>query len=98
MRARSERPGLCLFRRLTGAYCPTCGLTRATLALVRGDIRRAHRFHPLVLVPPAVALSALCNGRDEQLESYQRAVVGALFVVWLWRMSHGTIPRPFGRA
>lgn len=36
-----------------GVPCPGCGLTRATLALVRGDFAAALRFHPLapLLVP-----------------------------------------------
>ena len=31
-----------------GVPCPGCGLTRATLALLHGDVRAALRFHPLV--------------------------------------------------
>jgi hypothetical protein len=31
-----------------GVPCPGCGLTRATLALLHGDLRAALRFHPLV--------------------------------------------------
>lgn len=30
--------------------CPGCGMTRATLALVHGDVAQALRFHPLVLL------------------------------------------------
>lgn len=33
-----------------GVPCPGCGLTRATLALARGEFRHAHELHPLVLV------------------------------------------------
>jgi hypothetical protein len=37
--------------------CPGCGLTRATLALLHGDVRAALRFHPLVLlIAPLVAV------------------------------------------
>jgi len=31
-----------------GIPCPGCGLTRATLALLHGDVRGALRLHPLV--------------------------------------------------
>jgi hypothetical protein len=33
-----------------GIPCPGCGLTRATLALLRGDVASALHFHPLVFV------------------------------------------------
>lgn len=40
-----------------GLPCPGCGLTRATLALLHGDVGAALRFHPLVflLLPLFVA-------------------------------------------
>lgn len=33
-----------------GIPCPGCGLTRATLALLRGELRAALHFHPLVFL------------------------------------------------
>ena len=33
-----------------GIPCPGCGLTRAAVALLRGDLERAHELQPLVLV------------------------------------------------
>lgn len=41
-------PPLCLFRRLTGYPCPTCGATRMGLALLRGHWIEALRLNPLV--------------------------------------------------
>ena len=35
---------------LFGIPCPGCGMTRATLALLSGDVARAIGFHPLVFV------------------------------------------------
>lgn len=35
---------------LLGVPCPGCGLTRATLLLMRGELAQALRFHPLVWV------------------------------------------------
>ncbi len=49
---------LCPFAILTRHPCPGCGLTRGTLALLRGHVGEALRFHPLVpVVSPLVALA-----------------------------------------
>jgi Protein of unknown function (DUF2752) len=46
---------VCPFAAVTGFPCPGCGMTRALLALVRGDWREAWRQHPVsFLVPPLV--------------------------------------------
>ena len=41
----------CLFRRLTGFYCPGCGNTRSVLALLHGDFLTSLRYNitPVVL-------------------------------------------------
>jgi hypothetical protein len=39
---------LCPTAALLGVPCPGCGLTRATLSLLHGDLTGALRFHPLV--------------------------------------------------
>lgn len=41
---------LCPMAGVLGIPCPGCGLTRATLALLHGDIATAFHFHPLVFV------------------------------------------------
>jgi hypothetical protein len=38
---------LCPFRRITHLPCPGCGMTRALLALLRGDLHSALAVHPL---------------------------------------------------
>ncbi len=45
----------CPAMRFTGAPCPGCGITRCGANLLRGDLDRAFRYHPLgILVLPAV--------------------------------------------
>jgi hypothetical protein len=51
---------LCLSAALLHIPCPGCGMTRATLALLRGDWSAALAFHPLsVLVAPLAAVLAI---------------------------------------
>jgi hypothetical protein len=48
-----ERVPICPMASVLGLPCPGCGLTRATFALVRGDLREALHLHPLVwLISP----------------------------------------------
>lgn len=47
--------GLCIIRRVTGFPCPGCGMTRAVLSLLRGDIRTAFAYHPLWVTLPLLA-------------------------------------------
>ena len=50
----------CRFHRLTGWACPSCGATRATLALARGELVAAVSWNPLIAVTFAtVALAGL---------------------------------------
>lgn len=41
---------ICPTAAIAGVPCPGCGLTRATFALLRGDVQQAYRYHPLVFV------------------------------------------------
>lgn len=46
---------LCMFARVTHHPCPGCGLTRATLALLHGNVGDALQFHPLsIIISPLV--------------------------------------------
>ncbi len=55
-------PVACPFRAVTGLPCPTCGLTRVTHWLMRGDVGRALAINPfdtlflLIAVPLFAAL------------------------------------------
>src|SRR6185369_16979802 len=54
---------VCPFALVTRHPCPGCGLTRATLALLRGDLTDALHFHPLApVVAPLVIAAVLYNG------------------------------------
>jgi hypothetical protein len=46
----TERPSLCLVRRVTGVPCPTCGSTRAVLAAAGGHPFQAFAHNPLVVL------------------------------------------------
>jgi hypothetical protein len=92
---------LCPFAIVTRHPCPGCGLTRATLALLRGDLSGALHLHPLaLLVPPVVIGGLLFNAFEyvrtggwfatEAIRARTVTVIAAflsaaLLVVWIAR-------------
>lgn len=40
----------CPFYHVTGLYCPGCGMTRASLSLLDGDLVQAFRYNNLVFI------------------------------------------------
>ena len=53
---------LCLFKRLTGMPCLTCGLTRGTLAILDGQLVSGFLYNPLLFSVLAI-FSAAVLGR-----------------------------------
>jgi hypothetical protein len=94
---------LCPLHALTGVPCPTCGSTRAALALSHGDIAAALAFNPLVtlaavgafavalLAPLWVALHGPVPKGDHAGASraLRVAIAGALLVNWFYLIVHG---------
>ena len=72
-------PSTCLFLRVTGYPCPTCGMTRSTEALAHGNLAQAVRFNalgPVVVLLIGIcwgcAVYALQTGRRSRLELWSR--------------------------
>ena len=53
----------CLFRMLLRAPCPGCGMTRALVSLLRGDLGAAFSYHPMVFFLPLMYAYFLWDGR-----------------------------------
>ena len=100
----------CPLRNLTGVPCPGCGLTRAVVALARGEWGEslaAHAFAPVLVISlAAVAFAALLPRRQREafvglagrLERRTRAsalLLAALLLYWLARLLF--LPGAFGR-
>lgn len=92
-------PETCLFHRLVGHPCPTCGSTRVVLGFAQGSWGEALRLNPLVavgLVLTGLWLgSRLLTGRALRLEASPRErtllllgglVLLALNWLWVWRV------------
>jgi Protein of unknown function (DUF2752) len=97
-------PGLCIFRRATGGYCPGCGLTRSARHLMQGELAAAWHDHPwlLLAVGQAMLVGAIwgilrSTGRHLNVQRIMPPVgmINAvlLFGIWIARLVDGSIPR-----
>ena len=53
----------CLYKAISGIPCPTCGITRAYIALLQLDIGEAFAYHPLFWTIPILVLFFLFDGK-----------------------------------
>lgn len=74
---------VCPTAALLGVPCPGCGLTRATFALLRGDVQQAYHFHPLVFVLAPVYVAALVWGGYRFLSGRPAAVTSRRVDRWI---------------
>lgn len=79
----------CPFKQLTGLPCPGCGMTHATAALLRGDIRgmlSCHTLAPVFLLFWAVVAAGLlwpASGRELLLERLDRLERRTRWPLWV---------------
>lgn len=71
----------CVFRRLTGVICPSCGMSRAWLAVLRLELREAFSYHPMFWVVPIFA--ALFLFRERVATRAGKAVLFGLLIAYL---------------
>jgi hypothetical protein len=91
----------CPFFKLTGIPCPGCGLSRACLLLLRGEVRASIKFHAfapvfLVLISILIIGTLLPRSLTEPLinkaETLERQsgltiiILGGLILYWLARL------------
>jgi hypothetical protein len=86
-------PTLCMFRRVTGRPCPSCGMSRSWNAAAHLRLADSIHFHPLGL-PTFVAALAVALISPERLDGPALrsrrllAVAGAAWLsVWLGRVA-----------
>jgi hypothetical protein len=106
LRPGAHGPVLCPLRRVTGLWCPSCGMTRAFGWLAHGDFDQAVRYHPLapVLLIEGIIVAALWAGlrraprhvasRSPLWMSAARVLIVAnavlVLVVWAIRLKSGS--------
>jgi uncharacterized protein DUF2752 len=85
-----DGPG-CPLKATTNIDCPFCGMTRATLAMGRGDLDTALAYHPLapfVLLFVLTLLVLVAFGRTSVLLNGRRPflVLAVIAAIWILRL------------
>jgi len=85
-----DGPG-CPLKATTDIDCPFCGMTRATLAMGRGDLGTALQYHPLapfVLLFVLTLLVLVTFGRTTVLLNGKRPflLLGMIGAIWILRL------------
>lgn len=79
----------CPFRLIFGIPCPGCGMSRALLALVHGDLKASLSFHPL-LIPTALCLMlGVVFWKKNSRKAYRAVLyiwIAAMIILWLIRL------------
>ncbi len=75
----SLEPGVCLFKRVTGIPCPSCGSTRSVLSFLKGDVVDAILWNPfgillilILLVSPFWIIYDVISRKDTLYRFYNR--------------------------
>lgn len=76
----------CLWKHIFGIPCPGCGMSRAYMALLAGDLKTAFLMHPLFFAPPLI-LGLCLFKKNIATNTKFWIVVGVVFIgVYILRM------------
>ncbi|WP_318349878.1 DUF2752 domain-containing protein [Aquipluma nitroreducens] len=80
--SESIEPGVCLFKRITGIPCPSCGSTRSVLSILKGDFVGALFWNPfgviimsILILAPLWILYDIVLRKDSLLQVYNRSEI-----------------------
>lgn len=72
----------CVFRELTGFYCPGCGITRVVLSLFKLDVVQAFRYNPLLFVLLPLYLIYFVTTK-KQMTMMSKATMAVMLIITL---------------
>lgn len=71
----------CPIKWFTGISCAGCGMTRAFLSLIKGDIKNAFLYHPLFFLMPIIFV--LYIFRDKFVDKTKKILLVAFIIIFL---------------
>lgn len=73
----------CLFKSIFSIPCPTCGMTRAVISVMRLDFKSALGYHPLVFTLPLLYLTVVTELEPFKNKRLNRITVASLISAFL---------------
>ena len=87
LRSSATSSDLCLVHRATGMWCPLCGDTRATRALLHGNLTEAIGYNPFALVVEALAVLLVLRWLTNRHSGSTRPFMSAYEAVTLFALA-----------
>jgi len=85
--------GGCLLKDIFHTPCPSCGMSRAYLSLLMGDVEKALFFHPMFWIFPIAVGFGAAAAFDKKRTRLWLALLGlcilAYFICWIVRLATG---------
>ena len=85
--------GGCLLKDIFGTPCPSCGMSRAYLSLLLGDIKAALHFHPLFWIFPTAVGFGVAAALDKKRKKIWLALLAGCIIIyftcWIIRLATG---------
>lgn len=73
----------CIFNKITGLYCPGCGITRMILSILKGDIYQAFRYNPIIFIDVPIICISLVFERCFKNNVIVKKIVNFIFIILL---------------
>ena len=79
-------PLACPLRSATGIPCPFCGMTRAVVAAVHGEVIRSLAFNPAGILIVAIAIAVLIRPALLRITPPLWMLAIPLGLLWIWNI------------
>ena len=84
----------CPIKFVTGVSCMGCGMTRAWLSVLQGNLEQAFFYHPLVFLPPVAVVAIWQKKRMKSwiYKSFWFTMIALFVIVYLCRILDANDP------
>ncbi len=75
----------CVWQRIFGIPCPGCGMTRAYVSLLHGDIKKAFEYNFMFPFVPVLCIYVFFDGRIFRSKTVDNIIISCIFAGFAFR-------------